>query len=321
MKYIKPPMLSMNFSENKVGMKKRLKNILENKSKKRGLVTLIITLIVIIAAGIFITVSDFSEAIITRSGPAEINKIPKLIADICSSPSTASNPYTYITEHQSEFDELVSLDKEALVYMFTEFEKGNQIGLEGHIMKEACIEILGDEIFSGSFSTGQEWYEVQRNIASKYITDESKKEEFKTLYPKFSTILEVMNKYERKPMTPIIRGVKNYSKKPSKESVNIILDGKENEVFIHDVNLQAVQYALNDIGVSEIYLNDNRVTKNTTFICAEDEMGTVYVDGAKMTSPFKFEIFDGTSSIFDNDVIKNMINDLEKYSIKVTLEK
>ena len=33
------------------------------------------------------------------------------------------------------------------------------------------------------------------------------------------------------------------------------------------------------------------------------------------------EIFDGTSSIFDNDVIINMISDLEKYSIKVTLEK
>ena len=40
-----------------------------------------------------------------------------------------------------------------------------------------------------------------------------------------------------------------------------------------------------------------------------------------MKAPFKFEIFDGTSSIFENDVIKNMISDLEKYSIKVTLEK
>ena len=313
--------LSTYLSKSGENEKKRFKNILESKSKKRGLITLIISLIGIIIIGIFITVSDFSEAIITRSGPAEINKIPKLIADICSSPSTASNPYTYIAEHQSEFDELVSLDKEALVYMFTEFEKGNQSGLEGHIMKEACIEILGDEIFSGSFSTGQEWYEMQRNIANQYLTDESKKEEFKILYPKLSTILEVMNKYERKPMTPIIRGVKNYSEKPSKESVNIILEGKENEVFIHDVNLQAVQYALNDIGVSEIYLNDKRITKNTTFICAKDENGNVYVDGAKMKAPFKFEIFDGTSSIFDNDVIINMISDLEKYSIKVTLEK
>ena len=40
-----------------------------------------------------------------------------------------------------------------------------------------------------------------------------------------------------------------------------------------------------------------------------------------MKAPFKFEIFDGKSSIFEDDSIKNMINDLEKYSIKVTLEK
>ena len=61
-------------------------------------------------------------------------------------------------------------------------------------------------------------------------------------------------------------------------------------MFIHDVNLQAVQYALNDIGVSEIYLNDNRVTKNTTFICAEDEIGNV-----SLLAPEKDIIADGSN--------------------------
>ena len=40
MKYLKPPMLSMNFSENKEGMKKRISNILSTSRKYSGKICL-----------------------------------------------------------------------------------------------------------------------------------------------------------------------------------------------------------------------------------------------------------------------------------------
>ena len=49
--YIKPPKISMNFSENKVEMKKRFQNILQDKNKKMGIVALSIALVLVIFLG------------------------------------------------------------------------------------------------------------------------------------------------------------------------------------------------------------------------------------------------------------------------------
>ena len=49
--YIKPPKMSMNFSENKVEMKKRFQNILDISKKKRGLIIATILIIFVLFVG------------------------------------------------------------------------------------------------------------------------------------------------------------------------------------------------------------------------------------------------------------------------------
>ena len=64
MKYFKPPALSMNFSENKDGMKKRLKNILSTTQKRSGKVCLGFLVLCVILVGGFIgcTSKDAGES-------------------------------------------------------------------------------------------------------------------------------------------------------------------------------------------------------------------------------------------------------------------
>jgi len=63
MKYIKPPMLSMNFSENKEGMKKRISNILSVSKKYSGKICLglIVVCVAIIGAFVGCTPKDENE--------------------------------------------------------------------------------------------------------------------------------------------------------------------------------------------------------------------------------------------------------------------
>ena len=80
---------------------------------------------------------------------------------LTSSPMFASNILPYIEAHQAEYDEIVALGNDALEYMFSVFEKGNQNGLRGWIMALACCDILGiDTAFENpTAATGQEWYD------------------------------------------------------------------------------------------------------------------------------------------------------------------
>lgn len=55
--YIKPPNMSMNFSENKAEMKKRFQNILDNSGKGSGKIMLILVGVAVILAGLFIAFS------------------------------------------------------------------------------------------------------------------------------------------------------------------------------------------------------------------------------------------------------------------------
>jgi len=54
MKYIKPPMLSMNFSENKVGMKKRISNVLYNGNRHNGKLCLCMVILCGVVVGTFV---------------------------------------------------------------------------------------------------------------------------------------------------------------------------------------------------------------------------------------------------------------------------
>lgn len=64
MRYLKGPILSMNFNETKSGMKKRFENILQNKNKKRGVIALCFALAFVILFGGIVAVNyvtTFSE--------------------------------------------------------------------------------------------------------------------------------------------------------------------------------------------------------------------------------------------------------------------
>ncbi|PLX30468.1 MAG: hypothetical protein C0604_09525, partial [Clostridiales bacterium] len=102
-------------------------------------------------------------------GKADVgNRIEELLETIMSSPSESSRPGDYIDEHRIEYREIVFIGKHALDYCFSEFEKGGQTGLKGHIMAAACRDIMkvyGEE-FNGLFNTGQDWYDAYEELVS-----------------------------------------------------------------------------------------------------------------------------------------------------------
>ena len=102
--------------------------------------------------------------------------IAALIDTICASPAQSSNPGDYIAAHQEEFDRLVDLGIHTLRYCFTEFAKGDQIGLEGHIMALACREFIPDrsgshEIPYETCMTGQDWFNQFAALAQQHRSE------------------------------------------------------------------------------------------------------------------------------------------------------
>ncbi|NLD45917.1 MAG: antirepressor regulating drug resistance protein [Clostridiaceae bacterium] len=100
-----------------------------------------------------------------------INEVEMRLETIASSPMTASNPYAYINAHEKEYESIIEMGEPALQYMLSEFAKGNQTDLKGHIMKALCIEMLGDRIdkSEGLYETGQDWYDqVINNEETQY---------------------------------------------------------------------------------------------------------------------------------------------------------
>ena len=71
MKYLKPPMLSMNFSENKIGMKKRISNVLNNGKKHNGKFGLCMVVLCSVIVGFFVGCSP-KENVIKNNEDKEI---------------------------------------------------------------------------------------------------------------------------------------------------------------------------------------------------------------------------------------------------------
>ncbi len=91
-----------------------------------------------------------------------------LLNEICSSPAASSNPGDYIKAHKSSYEALVSGGETTLRYICSEFLKGGQTGLNGHIMRSVMLDILGGEAPDlGTASTGQEWFERWKDWALK----------------------------------------------------------------------------------------------------------------------------------------------------------
>ncbi|MEA4815898.1 MAG: M56 family metallopeptidase [Lachnospiraceae bacterium] len=86
--------------------------------------------------------------------------ILKLIETITSSPKEVSNPYTYIEAHEIQYRELLYYGDYTLKYIFKQFIKGGQNGLNGNIMLFAMRELLGNEDtdFTEAY-TAQKWFD------------------------------------------------------------------------------------------------------------------------------------------------------------------
>lgn len=75
------------------------------------------------------------------------------------SPGTSSNPQDYIKAHQTEYENILNMGDEALVYLLDQFKNGNNNNLRGHIMMALCKELLGERNnVKDERLLPQEWY-------------------------------------------------------------------------------------------------------------------------------------------------------------------
>ena len=104
-----------------------------------------------------------SAKIWLQDNPPTEEEVAELISAICSSPAQSSNPGAYIEAHPEEYTRLVNLGQTTVAYCFRQFARGDQIGLEGHIMAHVCREIIsGTEALTvdGYYMTGQDWFDA-----------------------------------------------------------------------------------------------------------------------------------------------------------------
>jgi beta-lactamase regulating signal transducer with metallopeptidase domain len=101
--------------------------------------------------------------------------IAGLLATICASPAESSAPSAYIDAHPIDYRELTYYGDYTLRYVFTEFLKGGQTGLNGHIMRIVMDDLIGGEVLGLQAETGQayfdEWLATARQNREQYGDD------------------------------------------------------------------------------------------------------------------------------------------------------
>lgn len=105
-----------------------------------------------------------AKAYITGLNSTE-TRINELLNVICSSPAQSSAPGDYIAAHKYEYDEIIKYDDIALKFIYSEFLKGNQTDLRGHVMALIMRDLLNDEAISLNAKTGQEYFDAFLNNA------------------------------------------------------------------------------------------------------------------------------------------------------------
>lgn len=87
-------------------------------------------------------------------------KVEELLQTIMSSPKESSNPKDYIKAHQDAYETIVKMGDEALQYMLSLFDQGEDQGLKAHIMMALCIDLLGDRnnVEENAYTSPKEWY-------------------------------------------------------------------------------------------------------------------------------------------------------------------
>ncbi len=118
--------------------------------------------------------------------------IGTLIETICSSPAQSSNPGDYIKEHSIEYRELTYYGRHTLKYCFTEFLKGGQTDLRGHIMRAAIDDIAPEAQLKLYAETGQEYFDAWKDSAIS-IMKQHDMEWIKKQQPAVYLLLQMIN--------------------------------------------------------------------------------------------------------------------------------
>lgn len=71
-------------------------------------------------------------------------KIENDLEIIMSSPKTSSNPYDYIQAHRAQYDNILKMGDDALLYLNALYAKGSDQGLKGYIVKALRKDLLGE---------------------------------------------------------------------------------------------------------------------------------------------------------------------------------
>ena len=118
----------------------------------------------------------------------------EIIAKICTEPAWSSNPGDYIDAHPDLYDKLLTYGQYTMQYCFGRFLQGGEHGLEGHIMAQACRDILAswqEEPNLGIQMTGQDWFDAFY-AAAQGLAEELSVEDLQKYHPGSWLLLEMM---------------------------------------------------------------------------------------------------------------------------------
>ena len=139
--------------------------------------------------------ADAWEAVLSL---ARQRRAAELVQAIAASPAEMSSVEAYLAAHPAEYEELVSIGADTLRYAFDRFLLGGETGLEGHILAEACQDILGDWGFANYdmlYSTGQAWFDQFRKNTLQ-LAEQYSEAELQEQYPASWLLLEQMERMD-----------------------------------------------------------------------------------------------------------------------------
>lgn len=135
---------------------------------------------------------DGARFVMTQQMPGD--DIEDLLNAIISSPAHSSNPGDYINAHRTEFDRLLEKGQNTVMHCFRQFAAGHQTDLKGHIMAQACRDIIGpleDIHADGMYMTGQDWFDAFASHALA-LREEYGSERFAQYYPYHDLALQYL---------------------------------------------------------------------------------------------------------------------------------
>ena len=135
---------------------------------------------------------DGARFVMTQQMPGD--DIEDLLNAITSSPSYSSNPGDYINAHRTEYDRLLEKGQNTVTHCFRQFAAGHRTDLTGHIMAQACRDIIGtveDVHADGMYMTGQDWFDAFANHALA-LREELGSQNFSKIYPYHAMALEYL---------------------------------------------------------------------------------------------------------------------------------